>query len=643
MNWTTTRPANLPKPTPTGQTRHQLVSRRLAPGVVGCMLAAYLMAGLTYWLNGTHGLLLGLTVFGAAGCVALLGLFRRGKLDVAQAISWLSVVDISYIIVKFFYLAFVVPDQQMLLYALSSDFLWTACTPTLAYSVPITPLARQFVRAQPVAFTVLSALYLLLHHPADPRLVFSLVQVCFVNWAALVLAQRFSVTLVRLLRARKDNETLTRLAYHDELTGLLNRRGLEERLKEMLAQSRATRTSVAVIFLDLDGFKPINDTLGHQVGDELLQSVARRIGRLTAGWAEGARVAGDEFVVVALVNDPVHLERDARDFHAALSQPVMVQGKRVELTISAGLSLYPQDAQTAQDALRRADIAMLSAKTSGKNKIRLYGRNLHAEGEYRQAVTHELVGITGRNELKLLYQPIYDIRTGQVASCEALLRWSHPKLGNISPAVFIPLAESNGSILPIGLWVIRQALGSAARWRAQGLPGVRVAVNISPIQLIQPDFVMQVRRELEAAGLDGRALELEITEGLALTDRQATIELLLELRKLDILLSLDDFGEGFASLSHMRDLPVQHIKLDRSFLSSVDEEDPGSVRYNRALIQASLQLAEALQMEVIAEGVETPAQLQLLRDLGCHYAQGYLYTRPLAFGELIEHLGFRRS
>lgn len=561
-----------------------------------------------------------------------------GRVGPSLAVSALTLWNISYIVTKLAYLTLFRHDPSMLAYNLSSEFLYTTATPMLAYSMPVTKLVRKAVWWQVYAFTAITALFLLLGKASDPREVYSLLQLCLLNWGVVFSTRSFSRTLGRLWQAKDDNVTLNQLAFTDELTGLLNRRGMERELQRLLDEAGQRGSSVITAFIDLDGFKPINDTLGHQIGDEILVKVAQRLSKIVDGWAVAARVSGDEFVLAAHLLNPDLQEQNAQQLQEVLSRPITVEGHRVILTASMGISIYPQDGRTVQEILRRADIAMFSVKHSGKNKVHFYGKDLHAESEYRSLVMREMVGVQTRGELQLVFQPIYDLSLMQVKYSEALLRWHHPTLGSISPSVFIPIAESSGMIVQIGVWVLTEALAAVKNWRGQGFPEMRVAVNVSPLQLIQPGFSQLVATELHKAGLPGNALELEITEGLALSDRAATIRLLNELRQMGVSLALDDFGEGFSSLSHLRDLPVQSVKLDRSFVLGLSDTDPAAIRYAHALINATMNLAETLKLKVIAEGVEDAAQRDILLALGCRYAQGFYFMRPCTGEEFLAAL-----
>lgn len=605
------------------------------------MVAAYgAVVFVNFWMRQQpSGLfILALAVLGLGVCLALLVAYSLRRLSATEAISIMTLWNVSYVLMKLGFITLVTHDPQVLTYTMSSDFLYTSSTPMLAYSMHLARPARRAVWWQVYGVTLITLLFLLSGRVSDLREAHSLLQFCVVLWGVTYASQTFSRTIRRLWASRQDNIKLNRLAYTDELTSLLNRRGLERELQHMCQEAQRHGTQVLVGFVDLDGFKPINDTLGHHVGDELLQKVARRMEKIVQGWGKVARFSGDEFVILAHVQHPDLIQEHAQAFHEAVSRPITVEHQQVQLTASSGISLYPQDGSTVQELLRRADIAMFSVKSSGKNGVRFYGSHDHRDSERRSVLARDLAGVHLRDELHLVYQPIYDLKSGQVTHCEALLRWHHPSLGNIPPGTFIPLAETTGTILSIGQWVLAEALQGVARLRAAGQAHLRVSVNVSPLQLVQPGFAKTVQAELSRAGLPGDALEIEITEGLAFSDREATQRRLEKLRDMGVRLALDDFGEGFASLSHLRDLPVQSVKLDRSFAAGLGQTDPSAVRYAQALISATVNLADTLNLRVIAEGVETPEQQAMLLDLKIQYAQGFGLMRPCPLDDLLASL-----
>ncbi len=444
---------------------------------------------------------------------------------------------------------------------------------------------------------------------------------------------------VQDITERKQAEKRLRfLAFHDELTHLGNREFFRARLRQALAQARRHGRSVAILFLDLDHFKRINDTLGHSVGDQLLQRVAERLRNCTRegdfvsrshdedGDATVSRFGGDEFIVMlAEIGEPEDAARVARRVLEVLSQPFRLQQHEVVIGASVGIAVFPHDGDDVETMLRNADAAMYHAKERGRNNFQFYEssmntvamRRLELEGELRKAVE--------RQQLHVHYQPKLDLRSGHISGVEALLRWTHPALGAVSPAEFVPVAEQGGLILSIGEFVLRAACNQARFWQDAGLPPVRVSVNLSAHQFAAEGLVATVRRVLTETGLDPRWLELEITESVLMENERLAVAAMEEMQGIGIVVSLDDFGTGYSSLSYLKRFRVNAVKIDRCFVRDIasDPEDA-------AIIGAIISIARALRMKVIAEGVETEAQRDFLIERGCDEMQGYLYSRPVA-------------
>lgn len=573
--------------------------------------------------------------------LVLMVVFSYGKLTIKMTGSYITLFNIFYLGIKMGYIVLINYDTQMLLYFLSSEMIYAAAIPMFAYTATVIRPVRWCVLWFPVYVSLLFLSVLLFEKTKDPYVLYSLLQLSILIWLTTQAVSLFSRVLSRLWRTQQDNAKLQKIAYQDELTGLLNRRGIEKELDLLIEHAHNSSSEVAVIFSDLDGFKPINDTLGHELGDEVLKISAERFAEVAGGTEFAARISSDEFVLLIPMQDNHDLRDKLAELKESICSTIKIENRSINLTISTGVSIFPKDGYDVISLIRRADIAMSSVKSVGKNGVEFYGLKLHAKKEHEQVIARELTGVHTRGEMSLSFQPIYDVATGHIHSCEALLRWQHPTLGAISPAQFIPLAESSGTIVPIGHWIITEALSAVRYWREKGLENVRVAVNISPLQLLQDNFVEMIHEELEKHELSGEALELEITEGLALSDRRATAKILDRLHQLDIQLSLDDFGEGFASLSHLRDLPLQIVKLDRSFVMGLEAESVATVRYAKALIHTAIYLANTLGLKVVAEGVETREQYQMLCDLGCHYAQGYYFMYPTPLEQLMQ--GVKKS
>ena len=419
---------------------------------------------------------------------------------------------------------------------------------------------------------------------------------------------------------RALNEQLAHDAHHDALTGLPNRAMLMDRLGLELVRAQRSGTAVAVMFVDLDDFKRVNDTLGHAAGDELLCEVAGRVRRTLRPSDTVARVGGDEFVVlVPEVRNMHHAARVARRVQNALALPVVLGDLAITVGCSVGISLSPQDGTGVDELLRHADLAMYEIKKGGKNAVRFFEPVMNAAAQARLRLETRLRLAITEKVLTLQYQPQVDVRSGRLVGLEALARWTDAELGIVSPGEFIPIAEDTGLIVSLGTWVLDEACRQAAEWSLE----VPVAVNISPAQMLRPDFVDTVAAILERHKVLPGRLKLELTERLSLRDPQLAARQLTCLRTLGVILSLDDFGAGQSAFSSLMSLPLQELKLDRSLLASVTE-DPASWQ----VLGALLSLARGLNLPVVVEGVETLAQLNALRALGCETVQGYLTGRP---------------
>ncbi len=423
----------------------------------------------------------------------------------------------------------------------------------------------------------------------------------------------------------QTQERLQHMAQHDALTELPNRVLFVDRLKQALARARWHERLVAVLFVDMDRFKNINDTLGHEVGDQLLQALA---GRLASGVREGdtvARFGGDEFVILL---DDVASEKDigavAQKVLEALAPPFVIDNQSLYVTASIGVSLYPNDGEDSGTLLKHADIAMYRAKELGKNTYQFYSADMSARAFERLTLESSLRHAIERKEFRLYYQPQIDTTSGAILGVEALLRWQHPDFGLVTPAEFIPLLEETGLIVPVGEWVFHSACEQLCAWHAAGWPTLRMAVNLSPRQFQGIGLAIMVERGLAAVGCDPGLIELEITENVLLRHAATTLETLDALRESGVRLAIDDFGTGYSSLSYLRRYSIDTLKIDRSFVHDV----PGDAD-DSALASAIIVLAQSLKLDVIAEGVETEAQRDFLQARGCHQMQGYLFSRPV--------------
>jgi diguanylate cyclase (GGDEF)-like protein len=432
-------------------------------------------------------------------------------------------------------------------------------------------------------------------------------------------------------RMRAENQA-SHQARHDGLTGLGNRRLLKDRLAQTLANANETSTRIGVLLLDLDRFKDVNDTLGHTAGDELLVQVATRLRMAVAGGMDAseqvllARSGGDEFTVVLTdVHDRRHLEVIADRILLELAAPYTLGGRQLTLTASTGIAVWPDDAKDIEGLLSASDMAMHHAKNRGGGRYEFYSDSMQEVVARRLALDNGLRHALENGEFELFYQPKVDLRTNQITGMEALLRWSNATYGMIGPEEFIPRIEETGAIVPIGAWVLEQAMKQGVEWQALRSTPVRMAVNISVRQIEQGQgFVDAIAALLAATGFDPRLLELEITEGVLVKDADAAIAVLEKLRLLGINLSLDDFGTGYSSLSQLRRLPIDTLKLDRSFIFGADS-DPDAA----ALIGSIIAMAKVVELRVVVEGVETRKQRRLVERLGCDEIQGYLISKPL--------------
>jgi diguanylate cyclase (GGDEF)-like protein/PAS domain S-box-containing protein len=429
--------------------------------------------------------------------------------------------------------------------------------------------------------------------------------------------------------ARQMSLQLSHLAQHDYLTDLPNRMLLSDRLRQAISVARRHKGQLAVLFLDLDRFKHVNDCLGHVVGDELLKEVALRLTHGVRGSDTVARQGGDEFIVVLSdVANPESAGTAAAKLLAALTAPYQIGLHSVRAPVSIGVSLYPDDARDAETLLKHADAAMYHAKENGRNNVQFFKQEMAVRAVERQFIEAGLRGAIDRHEFSLHYQPKIDLATHGVVGVEALLRWQHPERGFIPPAQFIPVAEDTGLILPIGLWVLGEACRQARAWLDAGLPAMPMAVNISAIEFRSQDFVENIRATLQQAGLDAHSLELEITESVLMKHAESTVAMLESLKRIGVQLTVDDFGTGYSSLSYLRQFPIDCLKVDRSFVREIAQESDGAV-----IVRAVISMGNSLNKHVVAEGVETREQLDFLIAAGCEEAQGYYFRQPMAADE----------
>ncbi len=454
---------------------------------------------------------------------------------------------------------------------------------------------------------------------------------------------------------KQSQEQVSYLAYRDALTGLPNRRMFQEYLHSALANAYRHKTGIAILFLDLDNFKQVNDTLGHQLGDKLLNEIARRIEECirmedqVSHTSPGtgimlddpsdtlARLGGDEFIILMSdFDEPSDIAHVAQRLLDIMSDPVEIDDNVLFVGCSIGISMYPTDGEDVDTLIKNADIAMYHAKENGRNNYQFYSESMNAVTMQRLILENDLRNAINNNELLLNYQPKVDISSGEIRSVEALIHWRHPDKGIIGPNTFIPVAESTGLILPIGEWVINEATRKAAGWHEQGI-NISVSVNISIVQLNKQNLLEIIRGSLIENECDAECLEIELTETSIMDAYEHASNTLNEIRSLGVKISMDDFGVGYSSFSYLRNLPIDILKIDRSFVRDITTDKKDAV-----IISAILAMAHTLNLKVVAEGVETPEQLELLRSHECDIAQGFLISRPLTEHQLLELIKSRK-
>jgi len=424
------------------------------------------------------------------------------------------------------------------------------------------------------------------------------------------------------------------LAYYDVLTGLPNRTLLHDRLEQVLAAAHRDKHKFALMFLDLDRFKYVNDSMGHATGDALLQTVAQRLQECVREGDTVSRIGGDEFIVLLRETDVEGAAHVAQNILNSLAIPCDIGKTQISTNASIGISIYPDHAGDVDTLIKNADMAMYSAKEEGRNNFQLYAPEMNLRATRVFSMEKDLRLALERNEFLLHYQPQVDLRSGRICGAEALLRWRHPENGYISPAEFIPVAEETGQIIPIGEWVLHTACAQLATWRQQGIPVFPVAVNLSIRQLRQPNLAQLVATALKDMRLHPSDLELELTEGIMMGDTQAAMTFLTQMHELGVRLSIDDFGTGFSSLNYLKKMPLDRLKIDRSFVRDIETDESDA-----AIVRSIISLGHRLKLRVIAEGVETLEQLDFLRVRGCDEIQGYYFSRPLPADEFVRFIG----
>ena len=500
------------------------------------------------------------------------------------------------------------PDVQVVICSAHTDYDWTEVVQRLGHSDKL----------------------LVLRKPAEPIEVLQCATALSRKWENDRLVREHVLRLEEVITTRTQgleaaNQKLRHLATHDPLTGLPNRILLDDRLQQAILHADRDMRSFALLVCDLDRFKLINESLGHRAGDELLQEVARRLASVTRAADTLARLGGNEFVLIGTsigdADDAAGLAARVMD---VLQTPVRIAAIDIYVSPSIGIAMYPDDGVTMQALLTRADAAMHSAKQHGRGNFRRYAPGMDAGIEDGVQIESDLHHAVALNQFELYYQPKVDTQTGEVRSAEALIRWIHPTRGIVSPAEFVPLAEECGLIGEIGGWVIREACRQTRVWQIDGVPSLRVSVNLSASQFRDSGLLDLIRSALDDAGLEPRYLEVELTESAVMSDPEKSIDILEHLSAMGVLVSVDDFGTGYSSMSYLRRFPIDKLKIDRVFIDEIVSRPEDA-----SIVRAIVSLAHSLRLKVVAEGVETPAQLDFLKTAGCDEYQGYHFSRPL--------------
>ncbi|KTC70211.1 inner membrane protein [Legionella birminghamensis] len=425
---------------------------------------------------------------------------------------------------------------------------------------------------------------------------------------------------------------------YDQLTGLPNRKLLYDRIIHGIRFAKRHHSKLLLIVLDIDNFKLINDNLGHETGDQLLQQITQRLKLATRESDTLARFGGDEFVILYTIKSYSHVAMLCHRILSVVTKPIYIHPHEIVVTASLGVSLYPKDASEVVSLLTNAEMAMYQAKNMGRNYYQLYDETIRNHARQNLQLQMELRNALAKKEFFLLYQPIVHLDSGRIVGVEALLRWQHPSRGIILPQDFIAIAEDSGIIIPLGEWIFKRACTQNKEWQDKGLPPIRMAINVSGVQLLRDDFIACIERCLKESGLPPDYIEIELTESVIMDKEQQHINLLKLLKRKGIQLSIDDFGTGYSSLSYLRDFPVSKIKIDQSFIEKCPS-DPN----NNSIVEAIIAMSHGLKMRVLAEGIESREQLQFLKDLGCDEGQGFYFNQALTGDEIARLLGLREE
>ena len=430
------------------------------------------------------------------------------------------------------------------------------------------------------------------------------------------------------------HQLIHKMAHYDLLTGLANRALINENLEKMLIEAKASNTKLAVSFIDLDNFKLINDSMGHDAGDLILKKAGKIIQDNLDDGDFAGRFGGDEFIVVMHnIGSPKEALRRTNNIIELLNKPVQIKGRELYIPASVGVAVYPRDGNTVEALVKNSDVAMYNAKSLGKNNCKLYNTEMNVEATEKLKMINDLKNAVKNNEFRIHYQPQIDINTNEVVGMEALVRWQHPVKGLVPPLEFIPLAEETGLIIPMGEWVLRESCRQNKAWQDLGYKPMRIAVNLSIVQFEHHNLIKTVRDALSETGLKPEWLELEITESLAVKCFDCAIKRIKQLKKLGVYISLDDFGTGYSSYSYLNQLPIDSLKIDRIFLENLKEDSD-----EEFITRTMISLAKKLNLTIIAEGVENEGQLDFLRKQKCNIAQGFLFSKPVSAEDFVRLL-----
>lgn len=535
-----------------------------------------------------------------------------------------------FFISKLIYILFVLPPNFIQGKELSETFFWTPIIYLLSFFVIGVKTSKRIAIHFTLAYFWVGLIYTCLRFPSVEENTINtlniLVQTNLSHIVQLILSFSFITFKKHFSHSQNQLEALDQTAHTDPLTGLPNRLSFQKTLEKALQNAQKTGTRIAVFFIDLDRFKIVNDTLGHQAGDRLLELVSERLKNTLRQNDFVARISGDEFILMATNLEKTNLiTLIAQRLMDIFTEPFEVFGQNLNISASVGISIFPDDAYEADLLLRHADSAMYNIKKKGKNGFMTY-QETDSSLERRWQLEKDLSLALEQQQFKIYCQPLYNLHTGEMVKMEALVRWEHPDQGIISPTEFISIAEESGQILTLGSWVLDEACRQAKSWGVQDK--VKISVNVSALQFAHPNFVITVMNALKESGLPGYSLELELTESIVIGHPEDVKRTLLELKDLGIQLAIDDFGTGYSSLAYLRDLPIDTIKIDKSFIQDLDVKVNNTL-YSRALVETIINLAKSLDLEVVAEGVETEAQCVMLRKLGCHVGQGYHFSKPI--------------